>query len=243
MTAPRVSIVMPAYNAARTLKMTYADLPHDVVDMVIVVDDGIATGSTMVAAVRALRAAGAARVVVAAGVASREAVAQLGTEADEVVVVEVEHLQPLGFVFGAPELLFPIDVGNRELEFAGDVLGDELRPLAVLGQFQFVTVELLERSLRRIADAVLRRLEFVNCPLDSGEFVARDLDHGGRVGEGGMALQRILHDDRDEIVDALFKALQFQLEGGYGIVAHGAIMEPARSAGQRNTANGARRGP
>ena len=35
---------MPAYNAARTLKMTYADLPHDVVDMVIVVDDGIATG-------------------------------------------------------------------------------------------------------------------------------------------------------------------------------------------------------
>jgi glycosyltransferase involved in cell wall biosynthesis len=37
---PKVVVVMPAYNAARTLKMTYADLPHDVVDMVIVVDDG-----------------------------------------------------------------------------------------------------------------------------------------------------------------------------------------------------------
>lgn len=36
----KVVVVMPAYNAARTLKMTYADLPHDVVDMVIVVDDG-----------------------------------------------------------------------------------------------------------------------------------------------------------------------------------------------------------
>jgi glycosyltransferase involved in cell wall biosynthesis len=31
---------MPAYNAARTLHMTYAALPHDVVDLVILVDDG-----------------------------------------------------------------------------------------------------------------------------------------------------------------------------------------------------------
>lgn len=31
---------MPAYNAARTLHMTYAELPHDVVDLVILVDDG-----------------------------------------------------------------------------------------------------------------------------------------------------------------------------------------------------------
>jgi len=31
---------MPAYNAAQTLRMTYADLPHDKVDLVIVVDDG-----------------------------------------------------------------------------------------------------------------------------------------------------------------------------------------------------------
>jgi glycosyltransferase involved in cell wall biosynthesis len=31
---------MPAYNAARTLHMTYAELPRDVVDLVILVDDG-----------------------------------------------------------------------------------------------------------------------------------------------------------------------------------------------------------
>lgn len=30
---------MPAYNAAKTLHMTYADLPRDVVDLVILVDD------------------------------------------------------------------------------------------------------------------------------------------------------------------------------------------------------------
>ena len=37
---PRVVVVMPAYNAGRTLHMTYMELPHDKVDMVILVDDG-----------------------------------------------------------------------------------------------------------------------------------------------------------------------------------------------------------
>jgi glycosyltransferase involved in cell wall biosynthesis len=37
---PKVVVVMPAYNAAKTLRMTYADLPRDVVDLVILVDDG-----------------------------------------------------------------------------------------------------------------------------------------------------------------------------------------------------------
>ncbi|TAK32106.1 MAG: glycosyltransferase family 2 protein [Chloroflexota bacterium] len=36
---PRVVVVMPAYNAARTLERTYNDLPKEVVDKVILVDD------------------------------------------------------------------------------------------------------------------------------------------------------------------------------------------------------------
>lgn len=36
----KVVVVMPAYNAAKTLHMTYAELPHDIVDLVILVDDG-----------------------------------------------------------------------------------------------------------------------------------------------------------------------------------------------------------
>lgn len=36
----KVVVVMPAYNAARTLHMTYADLPRNMVDLVILVDDG-----------------------------------------------------------------------------------------------------------------------------------------------------------------------------------------------------------
>jgi glycosyltransferase involved in cell wall biosynthesis len=36
---PKVVVIMPAYNAAKTLERTYAELPMDVVDHVIVVDD------------------------------------------------------------------------------------------------------------------------------------------------------------------------------------------------------------
>ncbi len=37
--APKVVIVMPAYNAALTLERTYTDIPQDLVDHVILVDD------------------------------------------------------------------------------------------------------------------------------------------------------------------------------------------------------------
>jgi glycosyltransferase involved in cell wall biosynthesis len=41
MTAPpKVVVVMPAYNAGRTLRMTYEELPKDTVNLVILVDDG-----------------------------------------------------------------------------------------------------------------------------------------------------------------------------------------------------------
>jgi putative phosphoribosyl transferase len=51
----------------------------------VVVDDGVATGGTAVAALRWARAEGASRVVLAIPVAPREAVARLSKEADEVV--------------------------------------------------------------------------------------------------------------------------------------------------------------
>jgi glycosyltransferase involved in cell wall biosynthesis len=37
---PKVVVVMPAYNAGRTLRMTYEELPKDTVSLVILVDDG-----------------------------------------------------------------------------------------------------------------------------------------------------------------------------------------------------------
>jgi putative phosphoribosyl transferase len=56
---------------------------------VVLVDDGLATGSTMLAAVRAARAGGAAAIVVAAPVASPEAVQLLAAEADGIVIQQI----------------------------------------------------------------------------------------------------------------------------------------------------------
>lgn len=35
----KIAIVLPAYNAAKTLEQTYAEIPHDIVDEVVLVDD------------------------------------------------------------------------------------------------------------------------------------------------------------------------------------------------------------
>ena len=65
--------------------------------VVVLVDDGIATGSTMVAACRVVRAAGASRVVVAVPVAPADSVQWLRSEADEVVTLQVpEHFGSVG---------------------------------------------------------------------------------------------------------------------------------------------------
>jgi putative phosphoribosyl transferase len=65
---------------------------------VVLVDDGLATGATMIAAVRAARAAGAAFVVAAAPVASDQAAALVGAEADELAILRVP---PMLFAIGA----------------------------------------------------------------------------------------------------------------------------------------------
>jgi putative phosphoribosyl transferase len=64
---------------------------------VVLVDDGLATGATMLAAVRAARQAHAASVVVAVPVGSNEAAALVGAESDELVVLEIpEFLRSVG---------------------------------------------------------------------------------------------------------------------------------------------------
>jgi glycosyltransferase involved in cell wall biosynthesis len=37
---PKIVVVMPAYNAAKTLRITYDAIPHQAVDQIILVDDG-----------------------------------------------------------------------------------------------------------------------------------------------------------------------------------------------------------
>jgi predicted phosphoribosyltransferase len=70
----------------------------DVVDRtVILVDDGIATGSTMLAAISLLRGRGAGGIVVAAPVAAPDTAGRLREKADEVfIVLEPEHFRAVG---------------------------------------------------------------------------------------------------------------------------------------------------
>ena len=45
----KIVVVMPAYNAAKTLRITYADLPPGLVDHVILVDDGSSDDTVKIA--------------------------------------------------------------------------------------------------------------------------------------------------------------------------------------------------
>ncbi|HEY5948382.1 MAG TPA: phosphoribosyltransferase family protein, partial [Kofleriaceae bacterium] len=65
--------------------------------IVILVDDGVATGGTLRAAIRGARKRGAVRVIVAVPVAAAEALATLEAEADEVVcLAKPRHLNAVG---------------------------------------------------------------------------------------------------------------------------------------------------
>ena len=78
-----------------------AGSPIDVTGrIVIVLDDGIATGSTMIAALRAVRARHPAKLIAATGVASAEALRLIRGEADEVICLETpEFLYAIGYHF------------------------------------------------------------------------------------------------------------------------------------------------
>jgi predicted phosphoribosyltransferase len=75
---------------------------------VIVVDDGLATGLTDLAAVRALRKRGARSIVVAVPVGSGEAVSMLAEDADRVVCLTV------------PQRLFGVGAWYRDFAPASD---------------------------------------------------------------------------------------------------------------------------
>ena len=45
----KIIVVMPAYNAAKTLKQTVAEIPRDIVDDILLVDDASANQTVAVA--------------------------------------------------------------------------------------------------------------------------------------------------------------------------------------------------
>lgn len=87
--------------AERRRRYTPVRSPIDPMGLIlVVVDDGSATGATMAAALATLRQRHPARLIAALGVASPESVARLETLADEVVCVAVpERFSAVGHFF------------------------------------------------------------------------------------------------------------------------------------------------
>jgi putative phosphoribosyl transferase len=56
---------------------------------VLLIDDGLATGATMIAAIRAVRKAGARQVIVAAPIASDDGAARVSDEADDTLFLKI----------------------------------------------------------------------------------------------------------------------------------------------------------
>ena len=80
---------------------------------VVLVDDGLATGATMIAAVRWARSAGAGRVVVAVPVAALESLLRVQREADAVVCLyPLERFGAVGLWYGSFDQLSDRDVSR-----------------------------------------------------------------------------------------------------------------------------------
>ena len=87
----------------------------------VIVDDGLATGSTMLASVRYARTLKPSKIIIAIPVGSREGCARLRGEADELVCLSV------------PELFFAVGEWYRDFE---QVTDDEVRRLLALNRKQ-----------------------------------------------------------------------------------------------------------
>jgi len=176
---PKVVVVMPAYNAAKTLHMTYADLPQNVVDLVIVVDDGSSDETARIARELGLElfihdrnyGYGANQKT-----CYREA---LRAGADIVVMVHPDYQYDPTLL---PEIIRPIEAGEADVVLGSRLMG--IHPIRqgmpwwkyVSNRF-LTTLENLAFGLRlseyHTGYRAFRRevLESVNLQMDSDKFI------------------------------------------------------------------------
>src|SRR5213592_2781262 len=121
---PKVVVVMPAYNAGRTLRMTYEELPKDTVSMVILVDDGSTDATIEIARQLGLEIFVHNRNY-GYGANQKTCYAEaLRAGADVVVMVHPDYQYDPRLV---PQIIEPILRGEADVEDRLDDLGDEPR--------------------------------------------------------------------------------------------------------------------
>jgi glycosyltransferase involved in cell wall biosynthesis len=121
--APVVVIVMPAYNAAMTLERTYADIPHDLVHKIILVDDVSQDETVVIAGQLGLDVIIHSQNLGYGGNQKTCYDAALVAGADIVVMLHPDYQYDATRI---PALIAPIADGTRDLMLGSRFLGDPL---------------------------------------------------------------------------------------------------------------------
>ena len=120
---PRVIVVMPAYNAAQTLVRTYGDIPADVVDHIILVDDLSKDDTVAIAKLLGIQ------VVVHrqnTGYGGNQKTCYDTALAEDAQVVVMVHPDYQYDATRIPELIAPILAGEADMMLGSRFLGDPL---------------------------------------------------------------------------------------------------------------------
>ena len=120
---PRVIVVMPAYNAAKTLERTYADVPQELVDQIILVDDVSKDETVEVARHLGLDVIIHQQNLGYGGNQKTCYDAALGSGADVVVMLHPDYQYDATRI---PALIAPILGGEADLMLGSRFLGDPL---------------------------------------------------------------------------------------------------------------------
>ena len=113
-------VIMPAYNAAKTLKMTYMALPHDVVDLVLLVDDGSTDETIDVARQLNLEIFLHNRNYGYGGNQKTCYIEALKANADIVVMVHPDYQYDPTCL---PDIIRPIETGKADVVFGSRLMG------------------------------------------------------------------------------------------------------------------------
>lgn len=113
-------VIMPAYNAAKTLKMTYMALPHDVVDLVLLVDDGSTDETIEVARQLNLEIFLHNRNYGYGGNQKTCYIEALKANADIIVMVHPDYQYDPTCL---PDILSPIETGEADVVFGSRLMG------------------------------------------------------------------------------------------------------------------------